>query len=90
MVSADERGHRHRKGAGDLHVLLAVVKEIRSETLCLPHASHHGQDQVNVLPPGPRRQQPQLLHAPHRRETITGLQLGVDVPDVRVDITGIR
>ena len=53
LVSADERGHRHRKGAGDLHVLLAVVKEIRSETLCLPHASHHGEDQVNVLPPGP-------------------------------------
>ena len=48
------------------------------------------QDQVNVLPPRPRRQQPQLSHAPLHRETITGLQLGVDVPDVRVDITGIR
>jgi hypothetical protein len=28
---------------------------------------------VTVLPPGPRRQQPQLSHTPHRRETITGL-----------------
>jgi len=42
----------------------------------------HHQDQVTVLPRGARRQQPQLSRALHRRGAITGLKLGVDVPDM--------
>jgi hypothetical protein len=42
LVAADERGDRHRKGAGDLRVLLAAVRQIRSAIRCLPHACHHG------------------------------------------------
>jgi hypothetical protein len=38
-----------------------------------------------VLTRGARRQQPQLSRALHRQEAITGLQLGVDVPDMGLD-----
>ena len=92
MTGTSARG---RAGIADLGRLGPLVSQCPSAARALPVIPRrawmaNSQDQVNVLPSRPRRQQPKLSHAPLRRETITGLQLGVDVPDVRVDITGIR
>jgi len=61
---------------------------VHAAIIGLWQVNQHHQDQVTVLPAAVASSR--SSHALHRRGTITGLQLGVDAPDVRVDITGIR